>query len=465
MSDDLGYGEVSWTPGPRPNRNLTTPHVDALARSGMSFVQAYAGSPVCAPSRGTLMTGKHTGHATIRGNHAYDGSDFPLAADDVTFLSVLQAHGYATACVGKWGMGWIGSTGDPSVKGCETYFGVLDQNDAHDMYPSEASYTNRFPASNGSRVWELVPFPANANASRAACMAAGSTCVWSHELWTEAALAALASLSAAQPPRPFFLYLSYTDPHAGGWSGSEEEGNPVPSDGAFAGAPWPTVEVDHASVIVNYQDRDVGALVAAVAAAGIANTTAIIFASDNGASNEGGHDYAFFDSSGPLRGFKRCLTEGGTRTPLVVSLPGTIAPGVVSNFTTAFWDMGDTILDLAGVPPAAWLNQDGRSIKHVLLSPDGRGTPGAPPHIQYTEFCTAVHPPLEPRQGVGWGHSVVNGEPRGAGRGGAGAGCWSVWLGGAWEGEKEALSVHGPCRFVSSVIHTRGDAVCVWVAK
>lgn len=135
MSDDLGFGEVSWTPG-RTNTNITTPNIDALAASGMKFVDAYTGSPVCAPSRGTLFTGRHTGHATIRGNAASpDGGELPLAANpaDRTFLMALKEAGYFVACVGKWGVGETSSSGDPIEKGCSSYFGGVDQSDVHDM--------------------------------------------------------------------------------------------------------------------------------------------------------------------------------------------------------------------------------------------------------------------------------------------------------------------------------------------
>ena len=294
MSDDLGYGEVSYSPG-RTNTNLTTPHLDALAASGMTFRYAYAGAPVCAPSRGTFMTGKHTGHATIRGNHDTAGANLPLAQNDTTFLQVLREAGYVVACVGKWGLGEVNSTGDPIKKGCSTFFGGTDQSAVHNMYPSEPSFTWRWPAADGSEAWEGVGFPENVNASRARCMGSGGGgCTWSHDLWTQGANAALtahaerlAALGPAAAP-PLFLYLAYTDPHAGGWSGTAEKGNPVPSDGAFAAEPWPDVERDHASVIVNYMDRDVGALVARIGALGLAPSTAIFFASDNGASNEGG---------------------------------------------------------------------------------------------------------------------------------------------------------------------------------
>ena len=413
LSDDLGIGEVGFAV-PNTNKNISTPHIDTLAASGMIFNSAYTGAPVCAPSRGTLLTMRHTGHATIRGNKDVGGHDFPLRADpeDVTFLSVLAAAGYHVSCVGKWGVGWISNSGSPVLKGCTDYYGVLDQNEAHDMYPSDANFTWRWPAANGSAAWEALPFPANANASRAACMAPGNACVWSHDLWTQAALLALASHSARRAAAgaaapPLFLYVAYTDPHAGGWQDNDaEEGNPVPDDGNFTNAGWPVAERDHASVIQNYQDRDVGALVAAADAAGAAPFLKM-FASDNGASNEGHHDYLFFNSSGPLRGFKRCLTEGGIRTPFAASWPGVIAPGSSSAVPIAFYDVGPTVLELAGVPRASWpAGIDGISFAPLLLG--GDPAPYANKSL-YWEFCTAVHPPLEPRSGPGWGHALRRG--------------------------------------------------------
>jgi arylsulfatase A-like enzyme len=385
--------QISAMPG-RTNTNITTPRIDALFASGWTFTDAYAGEAVCAPSRATLMTGRHTGHTHIRGNAGSNGHDLPLLANETTVLQVLREHaGYHVACVGKWGLGWWDSTGSPTLKGCDTYYGVLGQNDAHNMYPSEANFTWRYPASNGSAVWESLPFPANVNASRDRCMATGNTCVWSQNLWTAAALDALdghaarvAALGAAAPP--LFLYVAYTTPHAGGWSGIVEQGNPVPSDGDFAKyTAWPPAERDHASVIANFQDRDVGTLVDALAAHGLTNSTLVAFASDNGASDEGNHDYMFFGSSGPLRGFKRCLTEGGIRTPLGVSWPGVIPAGGVTNYTAAFWDFMPTFLELAGVPPAQWPETDGTSLVPLLTgSPEAQ--PAHPP--LYWEFCTGA---------------------------------------------------------------------------
>jgi arylsulfatase A-like enzyme len=416
LSDDLGYGEISIMPG-RTNTNISTPNIDSLFLSGTRFTNAYTGEAVCAPSRNSLMTGQHTGHTWIRGNLGGPaGHGLPLRPQDTTFLELIQAEGYNVACVGKWGLGWVDDSGAPHLKGCSSYFGVLDQNLAHNMYPALANYTWRYPASDGSLTYESIAYPNNANASRATCMATPSPCTWTHDLWTNAALAAiqqqadaedLARRGLAPEPKPLFVYLAYTDPHAGGWTGTEEQGNPVPSDGRFANeTAWPDAEKDHASVIENFQDVDVGRIVSLLTSTGLRDNTAVFYASDNGASNEGNHDYNFFGSSGPLRGFKRCLFEGGIRTPFAVSWPGTVPAGVVSDDVIAFWDVMPTVLDMAGIPASKLPSGiDGTSQWPVIM-----GTAPAdyahPP--LYWEFCTGVHAPGVPA-GVGWGHAVRNG--------------------------------------------------------
>lgn len=343
------------------------------------------------------MTGYHTGHAYIRGNFPVNGHDLPLRPQDFTVAQMLQSAGYYTALVGKWGMGWNDTTGQPNLKGFDYFYGQLDQNNCHNMYPPF--------------IWEQraqIFFPNNANASREVCMAPGNNCTYTHDLWTNRTLALLEERAALGPTQPpFFLFLAYTDPHAGGWQGIFESGNPVPSDGSFTNASWPDVERDHASVIANYLDRDVGRIVGALDTLGFGDDTLVIFASDNGAQNEGGHNYLFFNSSGPLRGYKRSLYEGGIRTPTIARWTGTIAPQQVSDVPWAFWDFMPTAADLAGLPRSAYpADIDGLSIAPLLL-----GNASAQPvhDYFYWEFCT--YHETSPGQGAnGWGSAIRKGD-------------------------------------------------------
>lgn len=213
-------------------------------------------------------------------------------------------------------------------------------------------------------------------------------CSYTHDLYTSVALDLLTWRTSRAPTQPFFLFLSWTNPHAGGWTSDDvEAGNPVPSDGVFSDhEEWPTVEQDHASVIQNYIDRDVQRLIDRLKSLGIDNNTIVFFASDNGASNEGGHDANFFKSSGPLRGFKRSLYEGGIRTPSSVRWPGHILAGQTIDFPWYFPDFMPTALDIAGRKDLIPSTTDGVSILPLLL-----GASDVPrPHDSclYFEFCT-----------------------------------------------------------------------------
>jgi arylsulfatase A-like enzyme len=213
-------------------------------------------------------------------------------------------------------------------------------------------------------------------------------CRYTHDLFTAAALDMVTQRTKRAPSQPFFLYLAWADPHAGGWSTDDiEAGNPVPSDGEFSQqASWPVVERDHASVIQNYLDRDVGRLVQTLQQLGIDNNTVVFFASDNGASNEGGHKGSFFVSSGPLKGYKRSLYEGGIRTPSSVRWPGHIKPGQTVHFPWYFPDFLPTALDIAGRIDLIPAVTDGVSILPLLLG-DSEVTRPVDTCI-YFEFCT-----------------------------------------------------------------------------
>lgn len=340
LADDLGYGDL----GCYGQQFIETPNIDALAEEGIKFTQCYAGSTVCAPSRCALMTGFHMGHAHIRGNRL-----IPLRPQDITVAEILKEAGYTTAVIGKWGLGEPGTTGVPNLKGFDEWFGYLNQRRAHNYYPE---YLWR----NTEKYW----IKENMN---------GKKGVYSHDLFTEEAL----KFIRRNRDNPFFLYLAYTIPHANNELGRETgNGMEVPSDEPYSDKPWPQVEKNFAAMITR-MDRDVGRIVSLLKELDIEDETVIFFSSDNGPHREGGHDPRFFKSSGPLRGIKRDLYEGGIRVPMIVRWPGRIKPGSVSDRVWAFWDFLPTAAQIAGVKPPEGI--DGISMLPTLLGgeqPDRR---------------------------------------------------------------------------------------------
>jgi arylsulfatase A-like enzyme len=352
LADDLGYGDLGCYGQPR----IHTPNIDALARQGIRFTQAYAGSTVCAPSRCTLMTGRHTGHATVRGNK---GPEVGLLASELTLPQLLKRAGYETAMYGKWGLGGVSTGSMPNQRGFDDFFGYLSQTHAHNYYP-EHLWQNQdeylLQANWFNRRKQYAP-----------------------DLFTDRALKFL------DRPRqnPFFLYLPYTLPHADNELGAATgNGSEVPSDEPYSGESWPAVEKNFAAMVTRL-DRDVGRVLACLEERGLARNTLVIFTSDNGPHAEGNHDAKFFSSGGPLRGIKRDLYEGGIRVPMIVRWPDRAAAGSVSDQVLAFWDFLPTFAELTGepVPPGI----DGVSMLPALLGAlRGAGTREHPP--LYWEF-------------------------------------------------------------------------------
>lgn len=323
LADDLGYGDL----GCYGQETIQTPVLDRLASEGVRFTQCYSGSTVCAPSRCCLMTGMHTGHCTIRGN-----ADIPLRSEDVTVADVLKDAGYSTALIGKWGLGEPDTTGIPNKQGFDYFFGYLNQVHAHNYYP-EYLWRNE----------ERVPLEGNKERPDKPRVSS-ERAQYSSDLFTKEACAFITQ----QKQNPFFLYLAYTLPHANNERGAAEgDGMEAPSHEPYADRPWPSPQKGHAAMITRL-DRQVGEVLDAVKAQGIENNTIIFFASDNGPHKEGGADPKFFKSSGPLRGLKRDLYEGGIRVPVLARWPGQIRPGSVSDQIWAFWDFLPTAADLAG---------------------------------------------------------------------------------------------------------------------
>ena len=353
LADDLGYGDV----GCFGQKRIRTPRLDRLAAEGVRFTQAYAGSTVCAPSRCCLMTGLHTGHAHVRGNVLV-----PLRPEDVTVAELLKAAGYATGIVGKWGLGEPGTTGVPNRQGFDYWFGYLNQRHAHNYWPTHL-YRNedRVPLKN------VVPKEDKSGAG-----VASEKVEYSHDLFAREALAFVEKHRA----EPFFLYLAFTIPHANNEAG--REGMEVPGDEPYSDQPWPQAQKNHAAMITRL-DRDIGRLMDRLKELGIDQDTLVIFTSDNGPHREGGGDPAFFNSSGPLRGIKRDLYEGGIRVPTLARWPGHVAAGTVSDHAWAFWDFLPTACDLAGV--AAPKGIDGISFVPALV-----GKPQPEHEYLYWEF-------------------------------------------------------------------------------
>lgn len=334
LADDLGYGDL----GCYGQKKIKTPNLDRMAAQGLRFTQAYAGSTVCAPSRCALVTGKHTGHARVRGN-----AQVPLAPTDTTVATVLRAAGYVTGLIGKWGLGDAGSTGVPNRQGFDYFFGFLNQHHAHNHYPD---YLWRNEAK--------VRIPGNVVKNNVATTKA----TYAHDLFTREALEFIDKNRA----RPFFLYLAYTIPHANNEAG--KEGMEVPSDEPYSKEPWPQAQKNQAAMITR-MDRDIGRLFEKLRELGLDEDTIVFFSSDNGPHREGGGDPFFFRSSGPLRGFKRSLHEGGVRVPTIVRGPGRVPAGKTSDQVWAFWDFLPTAAELAGAKAPAGL--DGISVVPTLL--------------------------------------------------------------------------------------------------
>jgi arylsulfatase A-like enzyme len=338
LADDLGYGDLSCY----GQRQFQTPNIDRLASAGMRFTNFYAGSTVCAPSRCVLMTGLHTGHCYIRGI-----GDANLRPEDVTVAEILKRAGYQTGLVGKWGLGQEKSTGVPTRKGFDFFFGYLDQAHAHNYYPT-------FLLRNEERVTlrNVVPRPGPAGQG-----VASQKIEYSPDLMTREALAFV----EANKSKPFFLELACTLPHANNEAGNK--GMEVPDLGPFRDRNWPEPQKGLAAMIAHL-DNGVGQLLDKLDQLDLTNNTLVFFTSDNGPHKEGGNDPAFFQSSGGLRGFKRALYEGGIRVPCIVRWPGHVPAGTTSDYVAWFADFLPTAADLAGV--AAPVKIDGLSLKPLL---------------------------------------------------------------------------------------------------
>ena len=332
------------------------------------FTHAYAGYTVVR-RRARPFTGRHCASSEARARRPEPRAGGPRRSRNAA------RRGYRTAAFGK-----TAPLVAPAAQGFETFLGQLDQGVCHNMYPAALD------AANGT---DNVALPLNAASNKSRARAWPRPAVQhTIDVWQAAAVGWLERAAAARERdgKPFFAYVSFTIPHAGGWGDAPdtpEQGNPVPTDLQYANeSGWPDVEKDHAAV-VTYLDRYVGALAATLRRAGVENDTYVFFASDNGAHSEGGHDVSFFNSTGGLRGFKRSLYEGGVRSPTCARRPGVVPAGARSDQPWAFWDVLPTLAELAGVDVLPADDLDGASIAPLLRSGDG-GDDEPPRYLYFT---------------------------------------------------------------------------------
>ncbi|MFK7924568.1 MAG: arylsulfatase, partial [Bacteroidia bacterium] len=396
--DDLGYGEL----GAYGQTLIETPNLDALAASGMKFTQHYSGAPVCAPARCVLMTGQHTGHAHIRGNdewkergevwdyEAMFNDPFlegqrPLPDSLITVGEIMQAAGYKTAVVGKWGLGAPTTEGVPNKQGFDFFYGYNCQRQAHTFYPMHLWRNEERHLLNNKMVRPHANLAEGADPNDPASYADFELNDYSPDLMQSEAL----DFIERHHKQPFFLYYASPIPHVplqapNKWVEyyREKFGPEEPHTGkSYFPSQYPRASY---AAMISYLDEQVGELVQKLKDLGLYENTLIIFSSDNGPTYTGGADTPFFDSAQPFKteyGWgKGFVHEGGIRVPMIASWPGSIAAGTESDHISSFQDLMPSLCDLVG--QAVPSQSDG-----ISFLPSLRGTPKQIAHkYLYWEF-------------------------------------------------------------------------------
>ena len=378
MCDDMGYGDL----GSYGQQYIQTPRLDSMAAQGIRFTQAYAGSPVSAPSRATLMTGQHTGHTEVRGNKEYwknapmvqygRSEEFavvgqhPYDTARVILPEIMKKQGYTTGLFGKWAGGHEGSVSTPDKRGVDEFYGYICQYQAHLYYPD---FLNSYSKAKGDTAVTREVLEENIKFSHD-LEEYMQRPQYSADMIHQKAMEWIDSQS---DDKPFFGILTYTLPHAElvGPTDSlyrfyEEKFENDPSWKAYYGSRYHSTDKVHTqyAAMVSRLDRYVGEIIDLLERKGMDKNTILFFTSDNGPHQEGGGDPGFFNSNGGFRGIKRQTHEGGIRVPFIAYWPGTISGGQVSDLPIVFYDIMPTLVELTG---AEKVETDGISILPALM--------------------------------------------------------------------------------------------------
>lgn len=372
LADDLGYGEL----GCYGQEKIETPNIDKLAEEGMRFTQHYAGSPVSAPSRCMLLTGKHPGHAQIRGNDEWGSrgdvwsyramiadstleGQRPLREDTQTLAHMLKKADYTTGIVGKWGLGAPHTHSTPTQMGFDFFVGYNCQRQAHTYYPVHLYKNDVRIYLNNDTVAPGTKLDKNADPYDIESYKKYNLNIYSPDLMFDELTGFINDNNPHKTGQPFFMYWATPIPHVPlqapqKWVdyyvdkfGDEE---PYLGDKGYFPHRYP-----HAAYagMVSYLDEQIGLLVQQLKDLDLYDNTLIIFTSDNGPTFNGGSDSEWFNSGGPLqekagRG-KAFVYEGGVRVPMIASWPGHIKPKSESDHISAFWDVMPTFCDIVGI--------------------------------------------------------------------------------------------------------------------
>ncbi|MCO5286752.1 MAG: arylsulfatase [Chitinophagaceae bacterium] len=347
-ADDLGYAEV----GSYGQQKIRTPNIDKLAEDGIRFTQQYSSSPVCAPSRCMMLTGKHAGHAYVRSNYGKGGftddselGQFPLPENAFTIGHLFQNAGYVTGAIGKWGLGMANNSGSPLKQGFDYFYGYLDQKQAHNYYPTHLWENDK---------WDTLPnvfFDVHEKLDPSKATDKDFERFFGKEYSVTKMAEKAVSFIERNKDNKFFLYIPFTIPHVAlqapqefidQYVGEFKE-KPYYGQNNYAPSKYP---LSTYAAMITYMDYQVGVLMEELKRLGLEENTLVIFSSDNGTTFNGGVNAAFFNSTGGLRGLKADVFEGGIRVPFIAKWPGRIKEGTVSDLPIVQYDLMATFAEL-----------------------------------------------------------------------------------------------------------------------